>query len=188
MTAQTAYRLRRRSGAAAFDRAWRAALSLGAERLRSIAYERAVNGTVKSYYYRGEKVGEDVVYDNRLLMFLIGKAEEAAGREDAQEVLSDWDGWMQAIEDGLDAPPARPDEGDDAPVREDMDGTWWTVFPPPPGFEGKQLGEHGQLGYRRACTREELGAVWTMRARADTEEARRRDLYFARLKGAPAPA
>jgi hypothetical protein len=70
MTEQTARRLRRRPDAAAFNKAWDAAIQLGGDRLRSIAYERAVNGTVRQRYYRGEVVGEERVYDNRLLIYL----------------------------------------------------------------------------------------------------------------------
>src|SRR5688572_23931391 len=47
MTVQSAGRLRRRAGAESFARAWELALREGTDRLRSIAYERCIHGTLK---------------------------------------------------------------------------------------------------------------------------------------------
>jgi hypothetical protein len=63
MSEQGARRLRRRPEAEAFSQAWDAAMRIGADRLRSLAYERAIEGTVRYRYYHGEVVGEERVFD-----------------------------------------------------------------------------------------------------------------------------
>src|SRR6476469_33228 len=63
MSEQGARRLRRRADAASFDIAWEAALQLGADHLRSVAYERAVHGVIKPHFYHGEMVGEERVFN-----------------------------------------------------------------------------------------------------------------------------
>ncbi|MGZ8297125.1 MAG: hypothetical protein ACXWU4_08160 [Allosphingosinicella sp.] len=62
---QSINRVRRRADARDFDRACEAAHIFGARRLRSVGYERAIEGTLKGHYYRGERVSEERVYDNR---------------------------------------------------------------------------------------------------------------------------
>lgn len=71
LTPQSAYRLRRRPGAEAFDRAWDQALLLGVQRLTGIAFERAVHGSFRTIRYRGEVIGEERVPSDRLLIFLL---------------------------------------------------------------------------------------------------------------------
>ena len=180
MTEQSAYWLRRRDDAQSFNLAWEAALQLGGDRLRSIAYERAVEGTVKRHFYKGEVVGEDRVYDNRLLIFLLGKAQPSANAMEARQVVRNWDSWMQAIEDGLDRPQPGADLGDISPVwTDEEDGTWWTSFPAPPGFNGCQFEPDDSGGeYHRECTIDEIEAIEAARARSAAEQERRRDLYF----------
>ncbi|HEY5722900.1 MAG TPA: hypothetical protein VIT45_11320 [Allosphingosinicella sp.] len=177
MTEQSAYGLRRRDDALGFNLAWEAALQLGGDRLRSIAYERAVEGTVKRHFYKGEVVGEDRVYDNRLLTYLLGKAQPSANALEARQVIRNWDSWMQAIEDGLDRPQPPADIGSKTPVWEAEEGGWWTSFPPPPGFNGAQF-DGDDIGYRRECTLAEIEAIEAARARDAAEKERRRDLYF----------
>jgi hypothetical protein len=183
MTEQSANRLRRRADAASFNLAWTAALRIGADRLRSIAYERAVEGTVKRHFYKGQVVGEDRVYDNRLLIYLLGKSEPVVDPVAARDVARNWDRWMEAIGDGLDRPMPALASGDEAPVWQTEDGEWWTSFPPPPGFEGRQFepeeeDEDDGDGYRRECTPAEIEAIQAVQARDEAEKARRRDLYF----------
>jgi len=109
MTAQSASRLRRRADARAFDIAWDAALRQGARRLHAIAWERAIEGTVKGHYYHGELQSEERVFDNRLLLYLLGKTEGSlAPEKETARVLADWDGWMAMIERG-DPPPPLPE-------------------------------------------------------------------------------
>jgi hypothetical protein len=182
MTEQSAGRLRRRVDAAAFNLAWESALQIGADRLRSIAWERAVTGVAKPRYYRGELVGEERVYDNRLLIYLLGKAERPANFGAARCAIDDWDRWMAAIEDGLAKPMPRPDETARSPVWEAEDGSWWTNFPPPAGFDGERHGQPGEEEYRRLLTLEERTSLQAWQAREEAERSRRRDVYFARMK------
>jgi hypothetical protein len=179
MSEQSAFNLRRRAGSESFNLAWEAAVRLGAERLRSIAYERAVTGTVKRTYYKGEVVGEDRVFDNRLLVYLLGKTEPVADGFQVRDVARNWESWMQAIEDGLDKPMPALDSGETSPAWRSEDGEWWTTFPPPPGFEGREfIPEADDDEYYRECTPAEIEAIEKAQAREESENARRRDLYF----------
>ncbi|HEY5720871.1 MAG TPA: hypothetical protein VIT45_00975 [Allosphingosinicella sp.] len=179
MSEQSAFNLRRRPGAESLNLAWEAAVRLGAERLRSLAYERAVTGTVKRTYYKGQVVGEDRVYDNRLLVYLLSKTEPVADRFVVRNVARNWESWMQAIEDGLDKPMPPLDSGEECPVYLTGEGEWWTTFPPPPGFEGREVvpEEEGDE-YQRECTAAEIEAIEKAQAREEAEKSRRRDLYF----------
>ena len=208
MSEQSASRLRRRPEARSFDRACDAAIRAGARRLVSIAFERAVEGTIKGHYYHGELKSEERVYDNRLLIFLISKLgpllPEAA---ETGPVLENWPAWMDAIAQGLPEPrpeaeqPLPADAGEDPEdeaededfdllesamfdgdeVWED-DGVWWTRFPPPEDFDGEEQGIWGQEGYQRTLTEvEELVAEADLlqeRAFALARGAELRDRYF----------
>ncbi|HEY5722380.1 MAG TPA: hypothetical protein VIT45_08660 [Allosphingosinicella sp.] len=181
MSEQSAFNLRRRADADGFNLAWEAAVRLGAERLRSLAYERAVTGTVKRHYYKGQVVGEDRVYDNRLLVYLLSKTEPVADGFAVRNVARNWESWMQAIEDGLDKPMPDLNSGDESPVWLDEYGQWWTSFPPPPGFEGRQFipeDEDDDDEYQRECTPAEIETIEELQAREEAEKARRRALYF----------
>jgi hypothetical protein len=76
MSVQSAYRLRRRPDAGAFDTAWRAAMAHAANRLVDVAFTRALNGTVEDVYYHGEKVGERRRYSDRLLLATMNFRED----------------------------------------------------------------------------------------------------------------
>ena len=39
------------------------------------------------------------------------------------------------------------------------EGGWWTDYPPPPGFDGDEIGTYGKPGYRRELTPEERAVV-----------------------------
>jgi hypothetical protein len=54
-----------------FAKAWQEALEEGTDRLEDEARRRAVEGTTKPIYQRGERVGEVQVYSDALLMFLL---------------------------------------------------------------------------------------------------------------------
>ena len=71
LTPRSAYKLRLRPEADSFNRAWDAALTLAADRLLTMAFERAVYGTIRQVWQRGECVGEERVPSDKLLMFLI---------------------------------------------------------------------------------------------------------------------
>jgi hypothetical protein len=44
------------------------------------------------------------------------------------------------------------DEFDGSEVWQNMDGTWWTRFPPPADFQGIEEGEPGRQRYRRTLS------------------------------------
>jgi hypothetical protein len=71
-------------------------------------------------------------------------------------------------------------------------GRWWTDFPPPPGFEGKQVRRYGAYDYKRHCTTEEAAAMDAREAKAAAAlEARRAAWFGLEDRGAcspPAPA
>jgi hypothetical protein len=183
MTEQSVSRLRRRADARAFDLACEAVIRPGARRLHAIAWERAIEGTIRRHYYHGELKAEERVHDNRLLVYLLGKTQALVEpRPEAERVEDDWEGWMKAIEQGLPEPPTPEpdpeDEFDGSEVWQNMDGTWWTRFPPPAGFQGIEDGEPGHRGYRRMLSEQEQAAVEADEAEAAPDEHALRDRYF----------
>jgi hypothetical protein len=198
---QAIARVRRRADARAFDLACEAAQRIGARHLRSIAWERAVEGTVKRHYYHGELKSEEVVYDNRLLIYLLGRtAHLAEPPAEAQEVVDNWEPWMEAIEQGLPEPPEpAPDEPDEAaegpePLCDHIclwpqDGREWTDYPPPAGFDGLEFGEFGDPDYRRTLSEAEQEVVdkWDAHDRAQelANGTAARDCFFGFAGGNP---
>ncbi|MFC3579386.1 hypothetical protein [Sphingomonas hylomeconis] len=73
ISARSAYRLRARPEGAAFAAAWEQALRLAALRLVTIAYERAVRGTVHELWKNGDLVGETRTPSDKLLIFLLSR-------------------------------------------------------------------------------------------------------------------
>ena len=71
MSPEGAYYLRRRPGAEGFRRAWEAALDLGVQRLKDIAYERAIDGQLSPVFVAGKLKGFRRVRNDRLLMFCL---------------------------------------------------------------------------------------------------------------------
>lgn len=71
MTPEGAYQLRRHPQAGSFRKAWEAALATGVQRLEDIAMDRALNGVETPVYSYGKLIGTRVVYNDRLLMFLL---------------------------------------------------------------------------------------------------------------------
>jgi hypothetical protein len=69
----SAYRLRRSEGAESFAQAWDEALAIGMTQLQDIAMDRAINGIPVPHFYKGEKIGESVWHDNKLLMFMVAQ-------------------------------------------------------------------------------------------------------------------
>lgn len=151
MTEQSAYRLRRRRDAGAFDAAWEAALERGIQRLTGIAFDRAINGTPKRIYYHGELVAEERVHSDRLLIHLLKQARASLTRShDRARVDSDWDSWMKALEENEEgAPPGG------YRLWVNGDGDWCTDLPAPEGFRGKESFWFGHASYRRSLTRDE---------------------------------
>jgi hypothetical protein len=182
MTEQSVYGLRRRPDADAFNKAWDTAVQMGTERLHSVAIERALNGSIRRRYFQGEVVGEERVFDNRLLIYLLGRTETNARARQAAYRIDELPGLIDAVEDGIAEPIPGPDATSRSPVwRDEEDGGWLTDFPPPDGFDGEQWFATDERGYCRRLSAEEQAAVeaWEQRARAEAQ--RRRDLYVRRL-------
>jgi hypothetical protein len=183
MTEQSATRLRRRADARSFDRAWDAATLANKRTLRAVAWDRAVTGTVKRHYYHGELRSEEIVHDNRLLIYLLGKADSLVEHpQGAAQVLRNWEPWMDAVEQGLPEPPApsaEEDEWDGTEVMK-LEGEWWTTFPPPADFDGVELGRYGDYRYRRSLTEAEEAVIEADVAEesARDDQHARRDRYF----------
>jgi hypothetical protein len=191
---QSINRVRRRADARDFDRACEAAHMFGARRLRSIAFERAVEGSLKGHYYHGELVSQERVYDNRLLTYLLGKTEHLLEPpQGCRAICDDWEAHMDALEQGVEPPTrreaaaARKDhdsgsEFDGHEVWEDDDGIWWTEFPPPAGFGGEERGEPADTDYRRTLSAREQAMVDAQVERGDAdalaEDQARRDRFF----------
>jgi hypothetical protein len=71
MSAESAYRLRRRPGGEAFDAAWDAAMAVATRRLADAAFERALEGVEQPVFWKGDVVGTRRQPSDRLLMFLL---------------------------------------------------------------------------------------------------------------------
>jgi hypothetical protein len=71
MSAESAYRLRRHAGATAFIEAWDSALDHAVQRLVDTAFARAIHGVPRAVFHKGEQVGEQRIYSDRLLTFLL---------------------------------------------------------------------------------------------------------------------
>jgi len=78
ITPRSAYRLREHPAAAAFRTAWGHAASMATARLSSIAFERAVHGSVERVYRNGELVEERVKPSDKLLMWLLSHHDPSA--------------------------------------------------------------------------------------------------------------
>lgn len=107
-----AYRLRRQPGAEEFAAAWQAALDHGIRRIEDVAMDRALNGVEVPVYSYGKLVGTRVVYNDRLLMFLLrNRAPErfnaadnpralgAVGRMRLERLKQQWLAERLALED-----------------------------------------------------------------------------------------
>lgn len=71
MSPSSAYRLRNRPGAELFAEAWEAAIGARHEMLADIAMSRITDGVERNRWWRGDLVGRDQVFSDRLLMFML---------------------------------------------------------------------------------------------------------------------
>ena len=199
---QAIARARRRADARSFDLACEAARRIGARRLHDLAWERAVEGTIKQHFYHGELKGEERVYDNRLLTYLLGKtAHLIEPPEESEAVANHWQSWMDAMERGLPPPelpddePAEPEPAEPDPTapcgdevwQDEETGIWWTNFPPPEGFAGEEEEDVRDTFYRRTLTEVEsaimearAGAKWATQLAMETSC---RDRFFGFVGG-----
>src|SRR5688572_29121922 len=71
MSDSSAYRLRNRYNGRHFRAAWDAALDCALSRLEQAALGRALHGTARPIFHKGDQVGEWRHHDERLTMFLL---------------------------------------------------------------------------------------------------------------------
>lgn len=162
MTRQSAWRLRRRADARAFDAAWEAALERFMQQLLPIALDRAINGTVRQRWYHGELVAEERVYHDGLLRHLLDNGTKMLGAARERNALrEDWDGGLDALEHGG---PIVAEDGPKWEVWQDPHGIWLTDAPAPPGFRGYK-GTWGHSDYFRHLTPEEEAALEARQSR-----------------------
>jgi hypothetical protein len=91
-------------------------------------------------------VGEERVYDNRLLAYLVGKAPAASTGVEAEPA------------DDAEAAPPLPAPAS-IPFWPGKNGEWRTNFPPPEGFTGSERGRFGETTYSRALSEAEQRLV-----------------------------
>jgi hypothetical protein len=164
MSERTARRLRRRPDAAGFNRAWDEALRIGAERLHTVAWERALpSAAVLLAATRRSFAGKQrfAFHTPRYRNFRTFGTFRASGRS----------GW--------EATPGPNDTS--APMWCARDGTWLTNFPPPPGFEGQEWGDWCDANYRRTLGPDEEEKLFAWQERRLAERNRRRERYLDRL-------
>jgi hypothetical protein len=172
MCERSAYALRRRCGAGGFAAAWDAALRQGfRDRVRSVALDKAVNGTVVRRYYHGALIAEERVYSERLLLRLLAMGEKlfASDGPQSEEMMADWDGAMDRLESGALEGGYR--------VWRDRWGHMTTNFPPPSGFDNYQ-GEPTDPDFERPLSEAEAEALAAQGAARVADGEKARDLFF----------
>jgi hypothetical protein len=178
MTRRSAFRLRHRAEGTAFAAAWEQAIRMGMKRIHSVAFERAVRGVPKPIFYHGKQVGEQRIYDHRLLIRLLGKAGDAWDYGLANSVGKRFDDWLEAVEHGWNSPQPRLEAALHDRVWQEEDGNWWTDFPRPDGAEVTESGDYGDEDYCRTLTEAELEAVEALNEREYDQECAQRDRLF----------
>ena len=101
MSRQSAYRIRARLIGQPFDLAWETALEFGIQQIAHEAVDRALNGARVPVYYRGEKVGERRVFNERAVLNILTNPHRI-GRSHLQRdwMSRDWHGLMARIAEG----------------------------------------------------------------------------------------
>ena len=82
ITPRSAYRLRNHPQGAAFSAGWDAAVMRAANRLTTVAFERAITGTPREIWRDGRIVARASVPSDRLLMFLLRHLNPALFADD----------------------------------------------------------------------------------------------------------
>jgi hypothetical protein len=187
MSTTSAYRLRARADARGFSVAWDAALERAMQRLFPAALDRALNGTLRQRFYHGEMIGEDRVYSDRLIVWLLEKGAAMLGGGRTREAVTDnWERAMDAIEAGDTEPPMLLHREPLAAWRV-SDDEWQTNCPPPPDFRGFESGSVGSGHYRREMTREEREGFLRRRALSVGSDEAQRRRFFGLPDEPPAP-
>lgn len=113
MSAEAAYRLRRRE--AAFARAWAAALGLAREAGGDELATRAIDGIEEDVWYRGELVGTRRKYDSRLLLAHLARLDKLVEEQGALDGVTRFDELLACIA-GAEVPEELASEGDALPI------------------------------------------------------------------------
>ena len=80
LSAEAAYRLRRRDGL--FARGWAAALVLARDSSEQVLASRAIDGVEQPVFHRGEQVGTRILYDTRLLLAHLARLDRLVEEDD----------------------------------------------------------------------------------------------------------
>ena len=75
MSRESAWRLRKRPGAESFAAAWDKAAGWGADHLTDLGMERCLKGEVRPVYYKGRKIGENIRFNDSLLIAVLNRFE-----------------------------------------------------------------------------------------------------------------
>ena len=127
--------------------------------------------------------GERRVYSDRLLIYLLDKGDRQLARPaERRMAVDDWPGWLDQLERGFPGgvpepvDPAAPPEA--KAIWRDKGGKWWTRFPPPEGFDGKEKGWFGGKNYRRTLSPDEQEQVDLGIATIHAQKSGERDQFF----------
>ncbi|WP_174285597.1 hypothetical protein [Sphingomonas bacterium] len=89
MAQANCYTLRRAPGAEEFRRAWEAALDFGVQRLKDIAFERAIDGQLVPVFVGGKLMGFNRKRNDALLMFCLRHyGQDASGKRTTIQYFS----------------------------------------------------------------------------------------------------
>ncbi len=127
MSPEGAYYLRRQRGAEGFRRAWEAALDFGVQRLKDIAFERAIEGQLVPVFVAGKLMGFRRKKNDRLLMFCL---RMNARSEDGQRLSASY----------FQPSPTRGVSGRSSPGRTEDS---WELSSPETGDSRNASGERG---------------------------------------------
>ena len=84
MSPTSAYLLRAHPTGEQFRIAWNLALDAAHARLVDLAMDRARDGTPKTVFHKGQPIGEQRVYSDRLLMFMLRRHDQSRGGRAAE--------------------------------------------------------------------------------------------------------
>lgn len=123
VSAQTAYRVRRRS--ALFAQLWDAALVAARAHAEATLADRAINGVEEPVFYHGEEIARRRRYSDRLLLAHLARLDRMEAREDVSALLPLLDDAIAALDEGADlsevleraAPAAGVGQGSEAAVQ-----------------------------------------------------------------------
>lgn len=111
---QTVYRARRANRA--LRRAWDAALLVARTQAEAVLADRAINGVEEEVWYHGEVVATRRRYDSRLLLAHLARLDKMAeAHADAAMLADDFDGTLEALEQGEALPEAPAPESSSGP-------------------------------------------------------------------------